>query len=174
MSCDKIQGLSYAKLLAILYQLCVAKKTGTLFVTASNNLTVAVILREGLISACVCEHECGLAAVRKIKQLKTGHYVFSENVFFSLQQHTDLPTTAQIFILLGYQVPQDSPLLQRQLETAKCYRGATVMCDDSGRDDKHSPIIYRGVVMAEIETVEEMTYTPALSDKRRTYRGCHY
>ena len=175
-----MSGVSYAKLLSILYQLCITEKTGTLFITTSDSSTVAIILREGLITACTWEHERGFAAIRKIKELKMGHYVFSENIFFSLQQHSDLPITAQILTLLGYEVAEDSPLYERQSEPAKCYRGATVMCDEAGYDDKHSPIIYRGVVMseqdAELEQVEEMAYTPVTSekDKRRTYRGCQY
>lgn len=182
MSCDEISGISYAKLLSILYQLCITEKTGTLFITTSDNATVAVILREGLITACAWDHERGLAAVRKIKELKMGHYVFSENIFFSLQQHDDLPTTAHILSLLGHEIPEDSPLLQREPEPTKCYRGATVMCDEAGHEHKHTSIVYRGVVMSEqeveMEAAEEMAYTPVSSDsdkeKRRTYRGCHY
>jgi len=179
MSCDEITGISYAKLLSILYQLCIAEKTGTLFITTSDNATVVFILREGLVTACTWEHERGLAALRKIKDLKTGHYVFSKNVFFSLQQHADLPTTAQILILLGHQVPENSPLLQRQVESSKCYRGATVACGEAEHDDKHSSIIYRGVVVDEdeVEEIEETTYAlvpESAKEKRRTYRGCHY
>ncbi|WP_353570159.1 hypothetical protein [Candidatus Albibeggiatoa sp. nov. BB20] len=181
MSCDEFTGISYAKLLSILYQLCVTEKTGTLFITTWDNATVAIILREGLVSACTWEHERGLAAVRKIREVKTGHYVFSENVFFSLQQHNDLPITAQLLNSLGHDIPDNSPLLQRQSESSKCYRGATIACDESAREEKHSPIVYRGVVMneqeVEMEEAEDMAYTPMPSsnkEKRRTYRGCHY
>ncbi len=174
---NETNNVSYAKLLSALYQLCIAEQTGTFFVTAPDGVTVAFILRKGVVTACIWEHEQGLTALRRIKELKTGHYVFSENVFFSLQQHDDLPSTAQIFKLLGHLLPENSPLLKS--DSIKRYRGASVVCEQAlqHEENKQPTIIYRGIkIDNQHAEMEELACSPVTcsSEKRYTYRGCHY
>jgi hypothetical protein len=139
--------MNYQKLLAILYNLCLAEKTGSLFITVASNISATIVLQQGVITACFYCHEQGLVAVKNIKQFKLVNYVFTEKILFSLQLHHDLPATSQILYLLGYKLPENSPLLRR-FENNKCYRGAMI--------------------------IEELDKNPPVTHKSHTYRGSTY
>lgn len=155
MSTDKLQ-LTFSELMATLNNMCNQGKTGTLFISSEDNRAISFVLKRGLITSCSHGHIQGEAALSHIQRMQAGSYAFSEKVFFSLAEEDDLPSTAEIFDLLGYEDYQPPAVLETAdacTETTQIYRGITVSqavpkaTESATLAHRKSRRIYRGQVL---------------------------
>lgn len=146
--------LSFHELMEQLVALCRRRSTGTLFIASEDNRAVSFVLKEGDIISCSFGHFRGISAVEQIKQLVAGSCSFSEKIFFSLMEETNLPSTMDILELLGYPCPDLAELesLSHSHKVASAvYRGAVVKVEANGESStvppKKSLRMYRGQVV---------------------------
>ncbi len=156
MSTDKLQ-LTFSELMATLNNMCNQGKTGTLFISSEDNRAVSFVLKHGLITSCSYGHVQGEAALSHIQRIQAGSYAFSEKVFFSLAEEGNLPNTATIFDLLGYddyEAPAEEAATECvTTETTQIYRGITISqtapkaTESATLAHRKSRRIYRGQVL---------------------------
>lgn len=92
--------LDYRDVLGEVRRLCAEGRTGTIFVTTSDNHAARFMLRGGAITAVLYGLQSGLAAVASITRITGGRLRYSEE----LPQHApqeDLPPTRDLLTLLG-------------------------------------------------------------------------
>lgn len=148
--------LTFAELMAALNNMCNNSKTGTLFISSEDNRAVSFVLKHGVITSCSYGHIQGEAALTYIQRIQAGSYAFSEKVFFSLAEENNLPSTADIFELLGYEdyeAPAEPEMIANNTEITQIYRGIAIpqttskAAETAALAHRKSRRIYRGQVL---------------------------
>jgi len=98
-------------LMGELQRLCENSCSGTLFVTTNDSHAARFAFRDGVIVGIVYRTKNGLDAIPFINEIKGGSFSFSStNVFLSGSASVALPSTPEIFRLMGVAVPRLSAL----------------------------------------------------------------
>ncbi|OLC15300.1 MAG: hypothetical protein AUH29_08180 [Candidatus Rokubacteria bacterium 13_1_40CM_69_27] len=92
--------LGYRDLIGEVRRLCAEGRTGTVFITTSDNHSVRFVLRSGAITAMVFGLQTGLAAMTSIKRITAGRLSYSEELPQRAPQE-ELPPTPELLTLLG-------------------------------------------------------------------------
>jgi hypothetical protein len=93
-------GLGYRELIGEVRRLSAEGRTGTVFITTSDNHSVRFVLRGGTISAVGFGLQTGLAAVTSITRIIGGRLSFSDGLL-QHESQAELPPTAELLTLLG-------------------------------------------------------------------------
>lgn len=93
-------GLGYRDLIGEVRRLSAEGRTGTVFITTSDNHSVRFVLRGGTISAVGFGLQTGLAAVTSIARITGGRLSFSDELF-QHESQAELPPTAELLTLLS-------------------------------------------------------------------------
>jgi len=93
-------GLGYRELIGEVRRLSAEGRTGTVFITTSDNHSVRFVLRGGTISAVGFGLQTGLAAVTSIARITGGRLSFSDGLL-QHESQAELPPTAELLTLLG-------------------------------------------------------------------------
>jgi len=137
--------LTYHEIMTQLIELCQQQATGTVLICTMRNQAISFILQQGKIIGCFFEHQRGLAALKRIKNITTGTYTFCQNVFFSYQSDEVKTLSIQeLFNYLNIEYSGDEKF-------TKLYRGATVVANEKNEKkaiEKHIRI-YRGVIITD-------------------------
>jgi hypothetical protein len=72
--------VSYHDFMLALYQLCIEKRTGTMFIAANDHHTILMVLHDGDIVACRSGVKEGNEAIQLTKLITSGQYSFDENL----------------------------------------------------------------------------------------------
>ncbi|MCI5221124.1 MAG: DUF4388 domain-containing protein [Candidatus Electrothrix sp. AR4] len=72
--------ISYKDFMLALYQLCIEKQTGTMFITADDHHSMLIALHNGDIVACRSGVKEGYEAIQAIKTIISGQYSFDERL----------------------------------------------------------------------------------------------
>jgi len=93
-------GLGYRDLIGEVRRLSAEGRTGTVFITTSDNHSVRFMLRGGTIGAVGFGLQTGLAAVTSIARITGGRLSFSDGLL-QHESQAELPPTAELLTLLG-------------------------------------------------------------------------
>lgn len=94
--------LSYREIMLQLNQLCLQSETGTAFISTHDGKAATFVFEQGAIVSSSFNHQQGLEAIRYIKTIAFGYYVFTPNVFFSFSKDAADFTPQRIFAELGH------------------------------------------------------------------------
>lgn len=92
MAAEEKSMLQYDQLMAELKRLCSEKRTGTMFITTSDNHSARFVLSNGDIVSCNYSMKRGFDALPLLKNIKAGSYKFAESLFSSMSE-IPLPPT---------------------------------------------------------------------------------
>lgn len=93
-------SLGYRDLIGEVRRLSAEGRTGTVFITTSDNHSVRFVLRGGTISAVGFGLQTGLAAVTSITRITGGRLSFSDELL-QHESQAELPPTAELLTLLS-------------------------------------------------------------------------
>lgn len=91
--------LSYRELIGELRRLCAEGRTGTLFITTSDNHPVRFVVRTGAITAVMFRQQTGGAALASIKRIAGGRLNYSTELF-DYGPPQELPSTPELLTVL--------------------------------------------------------------------------
>jgi len=103
--------LSCTELLAVLQQLSITGRSGTMFIGTSDNHSVRFTLKEGEIIACCFGTKRGREALAAVSGIASGKYSFTEAVFNSGAAQ-DMPSTQEVLSCLGVTVPAAATMVE--------------------------------------------------------------
>jgi hypothetical protein len=102
--------MSYRQLMRELGALCVAKRTGTMFIATTDNHSARIGLRQGDIVSLVFRTQRGVDALDHLRKITAGRWSFSDAVV-DKATHAELPRTADLLaLLLGDESPLSPPV----------------------------------------------------------------
>jgi len=86
--------VGYGQIYEALADLCLRKRTGTMFITTWDNHSARFILEDGLILSCHYSVKRGPAAIPLLKSIQAGTYRFADGVINIKSDHRLPPTNS--------------------------------------------------------------------------------
>lgn len=114
--------LSYRQLMTELRRFCAEKRTGTMFITTTENQSARFVLRQGNIISMWFRLKGGVEALPFIKRIENGWFSFTADVV-DHGDHPVLPPTRELLTsLTGESIPLGSPHSSSPINTLQLDR----------------------------------------------------